>query len=100
MTPSFFSQFFPWLNVQGLSSRDVSVDVGHGTRLTSHFHFSGDPRIEEEVVEKVASYGKQLGVLSEVVLALAEGKEDEKVNRLKKMVADIEKIKEKVVANV
>jgi len=96
MTPSLFSQFFPWLNLHS-SNRDVIVDASRGTRLTSHFHFSGDPRIEEEVIEKIASYGKQLGILSEAVLALAgeEGEKDERVMRLKKMADEINDIKKK-----
>ncbi len=49
---------------EDLLSEDVNVDVGHGPRLTSHFYFSGDPRIEEEVVTRLASCGKQLGVVS------------------------------------
>ncbi len=100
MIPSL-SQFFPWLNLQGPSSRDVNLDMGRSTSLFSpQYHFSGNHRIEQEVVEKVASYGKQLGILSEVVLALAEEKEGEQVVRLERMVKEIEEIKKRHVGNL
>jgi hypothetical protein len=34
-------------------------------------NFAGDPAIEDRVVTEVASYGKQLGWLNDIVLALA-----------------------------
>lgn len=65
-------------------------------------NFAGDPRIEQEVTENVASYGKQLGVLMEAVIALgAPGDPNspkvlaESVARLKGFQAEIEEIKKR-----
>ena len=59
-------------------------------------NYQGDPAIEKEVAAKVASYGKQLGIITEAVLALAHGGPDEAepVKRLRTVAEKIEKIKE------
>ncbi|MCB2263012.1 MAG: hypothetical protein LGR52_08755 [Candidatus Thiosymbion ectosymbiont of Robbea hypermnestra] len=70
--------------------------MGRRTHLFSpQFHFAGDQQIEEEIVANIASYGRQLGILSEVVLALAEGKKSDKLGQLKDTVGKIEGVKEK-----
>ncbi len=58
-------------------------------------NYAGDPAIEDRVVTEVASYGKQLGWLNEIVLALAnkQALPQETLNRLEKAVQDIETIK-------
>jgi hypothetical protein len=59
------------------------------------FNFAGDARVEDQVVSNVASYGKQLGWLNEIVLALAN-KEDprpETVAELSQAMRKIEVIK-------
>jgi len=58
-------------------------------------NYAGDPAIEDRVVTEVASYGKQLGWLNEIVLALAnkQAVPQETLNRLEKAVQDIETIK-------
>lgn len=38
------------------------------------FNFAGDAALEEKIVSNVASYGRQIGWLSEIVSALADGK--------------------------
>ena len=61
------------------------------------FNFAGDTAIEERVVRDVASYGKQIGWLNEIVLALANKKEPDPktVAQLTKVIKDIEEIKVK-----
>lgn len=58
-------------------------------------NYAGNPDIEREVVEKVASFGKQLGIISDAVLAIADGKpkNDKAVTRLKEIAAKIEALK-------
>lgn len=58
-------------------------------------NYAGDPVIEERVVTQVASYGKQLGWLSEVALALVDGKDvkPETLRKLKTACEEIQKIK-------
>ncbi|WP_373991910.1 hypothetical protein [Duganella sp. BuS-21] len=59
------------------------------------FNFAGDEAVEARVVADVASYGKQIGWLNEIVLAQLEGKapKAEVVNKLTNAVAKIEEIK-------
>lgn len=61
-------------------------------------NYAGDSAIEDRVVTEVASYGKQLGWLNEIVLALASRQSvpQETLNRLKKAVQEIESIKKEV----
>ncbi len=61
-------------------------------------NYAGDAAIEDRVVTEVASYGKQLGWLSEIVLALAKNQTlpHETLHRLEKAVQDIETIKKEV----
>jgi len=58
-------------------------------------NYAGEPAIEDRVVTEVASYGKQLGWLNEIVLALAnkQAVPQETLKRLEKAVQDIETIK-------
>ena len=58
----------------------------------------GDSEIEKEVFCKVASYGKQIGMLTEVLLSIADeleidNKKIESLSELKKIQAKIEAIK-------
>ena len=59
------------------------------------FNFAGDAGIEKQVVSEVASYGKQIGWLNELVIKLAEKQEvdGEVLGKLKKAVEDIDAIK-------
>ena len=60
--------------------------------------YAGDPVIEDRVVTEVASYGRQLGWLSEIVLALATGKSvpPETLRRLEQAAKDVEAIKKEL----
>lgn len=61
-------------------------------------NIAGNQQIEDIVVSEVASYGSQLGWLSEIVLALAKksGLKLKEVEQLAKAVESIEKIKSAV----
>ncbi|WP_133513188.1 hypothetical protein [Candidatus Thiosymbion oneisti] len=94
----FSLPFFPF-NLHGPSSGDLSL-------FSPEVHIAGNPKIEKKVVTDVASYGTQLGTLSKVVLALAEGKEsehidqlDQHIDQLRKRVERIKKIKEDNAVN-
>ena len=59
-------------------------------------NYAGDPQIEKDVVEKVASFGKQLGILTEAVLELAGAKprpDNSAVTRLRDIAAKVEALK-------
>lgn len=61
-------------------------------------NYAGDPVIEDRVVTEVASYGRQIGWLSEIALALAKNKPlpEETLRRLEKAAAEIAAIKKDV----
>lgn len=58
-------------------------------------NYAGNADIEKDVVEKVASFGKQLGIITEAVLALSDGKskDNKAVTRLRDLAAKIEQLK-------
>lgn len=64
------------------------------TTVTTN-NYSGNPAIEERVTREVASYGRQLGWLSEIVLAMAreEAIPSDSVQKLANAVAQINRIK-------
>jgi hypothetical protein len=61
-------------------------------------NYAGDPAVEDRVVTEVASYGKQLGWLTEIAIALAKKQPvpAETLSRLEKAAKDIAVIKEQV----
>ncbi len=91
-----------WLfPLSGLFKSPLSGDVNQDyAPVTSWFspqvrlNFAGDQEIESKVVSDVASYGKQLGVLTEAMLELAEGNRGEAVDRLKVLAEQIEQVKQ------
>jgi hypothetical protein len=88
---------FPWWGLfKWPLSGDVTQDIAPITSLLSpqfEFNFAGNRRIESEVIADVASYGKQLGILSEAVMELADGKKGVAIDRLKKLTDQIEEVK-------
>jgi hypothetical protein len=68
-----------------------------------NFEFAGDPEVESRVVTDVASYGRQLGWLTDIALALGEHKQlppdaaDSfgKLQKASKEIAEIKKSAEK-----
>ncbi len=91
----------PWLWMfRTPFSGDVTQAIAPVTSWWSpqfEFNFAGNRRIEGEVVADVASYGKQLGILSEAVLELAQGERGQAIDRLEALAAEIEKIKQRHV---
>lgn len=59
-------------------------------------NYQGNPAIEKDVAAKVASYGKQLGIITEAVLALADGTPDKskRIERLRDIANRIDEIKQ------
>lgn len=91
---------FSWFGMLNLPDNVQSIApvTNWGTQVTK-VTYQGNPIIEQRVTEEVASFGKQLGVLSEAVLAIArlvEGAEqDPHVARLTEISGAIERVKEK-----
>jgi len=78
-------------------SGDVSQDF---SPMTNWFcpqlevNYAGDKNIEAKVISEVASYGKQLGILTEAVLSLAGDNQDPEIKRLREINDQVKKIKE------
>lgn len=78
---------YPWLSwwpafikLPGAGNLDQEVaPVTTWFPTTFELNFAGDRRIESDVVSNVASYGKQLGILTDALLVLARGDERRKV---------------------
>ncbi|MEY4588426.1 MAG: hypothetical protein RL497_502 [Pseudomonadota bacterium] len=58
-------------------------------------NFAGDKNLEQKIVADVASYGTQLNLITEALLALAQGKDDPAINALRKVHEHIEEVKAK-----
>ena len=88
---------FPWWGqLKGPLSGNVTQDIAPVSSWLCpqfEFNFAGNRRVEAEVVADVASYGKQLGILSEAMLELADGNKGEAVDRLKKLTNQIDEVK-------
>ncbi len=82
----------PWLNWfnQNRTEQPLSGDVSQWFKLFSPsltVNGAGDPALEREIVEDVATYGAQIGQISEVVLALADGRDASQLEALVKLKA-------------
>lgn len=71
---------------------DVSTDIE--SRLYSH-DYKGVPEIERAVLKEVAGYGKQLGWMTEALLALAEA-QNMKLPKLESMNDQIVAVKKRI----
>jgi hypothetical protein len=62
------------------------------------FDFAGDPAVEDRVVSDVASYGSQLGWLTDIALALIDKKSppEDSLKKLRSAADQIAKIKQTV----
>ena len=85
-----------WLS-KGALSGDLTQDISPVTSWLSpqfEFNFAGNRSLEAKVVADVASYGKQLGLLSEAVLEITDGKKGVALDRLKTLTEQIEEVKQ------
>jgi len=83
----------------------LSGDVKDISPVTSwfspqyEFNIAGNAALEKQVITKVASYGKQLGKLTNAVLELADGEPGAAVESLRAMAKEIEDLKNKTLAD-
>lgn len=86
---------WPFMN---FAPRELSQPILPGWQFHGlEINFAGEPDIEKEVIEKVASYGKQLGILTDALLSLAGDapeKKEARLERLRGIAAEIDKIKD------
>lgn len=87
----------PWMGMYKWPlSGNVTQDISPVSSWLSpqiEFNFAGDRHIESEVVSDVASYGKQLGLISEALLEVANGEKGEAIEKVEALVAKIEAVK-------
>ncbi|GJE61030.1 hypothetical protein [Methylobacterium trifolii] len=57
--------------------------------------YAGNPAIEREVVSDVASFGRQIGLLTDAVLVLAHGRDEEEIKALRKVAERVAKVKDR-----
>ena len=88
----------PWWPVT-VNFPSGDVDLGGWFSQNVQVNYAGVPAIERDVVEEVASFGRQLGI-SEAVLELADGSAGESVAKLRGIVEEVEAIKERRKGNV
>jgi len=69
------------------------VDLASWFSPNLNVTYAGTPAIERDVVERVASFGKQLGIITDAVLEIAGERGGEKVKRLKQLAEEIEAVK-------
>ena len=83
----------------------LSGDVKDISPVTSwfspqyEFNIAGNAALERQVIMKVASYGKQLGKLTNAVLELADGEPGAAVESLRAMAKEIEDLKNKTLVD-
>src|SRR5215467_7164060 len=83
---------FPWPNLVPSNLTQPILPDWSLQHIT--VNYQGNPAIEKDVSAKVASYGKQLGIITEAVLALADGGPDKskRLERLRDVASKIEDI--------
>ncbi len=65
---------------------DLSQNISPNTSWfspTVEYNFAGNRAVEADVVSNVASYGRQLGILTDAVLELGEDNDDPAMKRLR-----------------
>ena len=85
---------FTWPFFQATKTFDQSINPGWFDVNINNY--AGNPQVEKDVVEKIASFGKQLGILTEAVLELAGAKprpDSSAVTRLRDIAAKVEALK-------
>ena len=93
---------YPWLPwwpalMKLPGAENLSQDIAPVTTwfpTTLELNFAGDRRIESDVVSNVASYGKQLGILTDALLATARDSREPAVERLREVAQKIERRKQ------
>jgi hypothetical protein len=66
---------FPFFAFPGAAGNWQTIDTRWWSPTLS-VNFAGNPAVEREVTEDVASYGRQIGWLNDIVAALAERERD------------------------
>lgn len=88
----------PWLKIWQLPFAHYDQNIHPVTTWFSPqytVNIKGDAALEADIQSQAASFGKQLGKLTEAVLELAEGKSGEKLQALRALNQQVAEIKER-----
>ena len=96
MTASMMQPWFPFT----INYPSGDVDLANWFSSNVNVTYAGTPAIERDVVERVASFGKQLGILTDAVLELGAGAKGKKVARLREIAEEIEAVKNRHKSDV
>jgi DnaJ-domain-containing protein 1 len=93
--------FDPWEFWRMFYQNTQNILTSNSGNTTTINNFAGNKAIEEAVVSSVASYGSQLGWLSEIALELAKksGLKTKEVDQLSRATENITKIKKAINAS-
>ncbi len=83
---------FPWIPDQPVRAGDLTARP-EAFLAPTHMTFAGDRAIEERVVSEVASFGRQIGILTEALLEIADGEPGPAVDRLRSVATRVETVK-------
>ncbi|TCK04268.1 hypothetical protein [Marinobacterium mangrovicola] len=86
-----------WWMFNSPLSGDVDQSIAPVTQWFSpqvDVTLAGNPKLESLITRRVASYGSQLGTLTDAVLELVEGKDSEPAQKLRELAAKIEEEKQ------
>lgn len=93
-----FSFPFPWpTEIKFPGSDQNNQDIHPVTNWLSPtmITYAGDREIEERVVSEVASFGKQLGIVTEALLEIADDRPGGAIDRLRLIATRVENIKQR-----
>jgi hypothetical protein len=93
MDVPMFNFAFPWLPDTAVRAAGLDGRPDAWPTPAVVVAYAGDRAIEERVVSEVASFGRQLGILSEALLEIADGEPGKAVERLRAVTTRIETVK-------
>lgn len=89
----------PWTPFPSLSDLMQNISTNWFSP-TVEYNFAGNRAIEADIVSNVASYGRQLGALTEAVLEIAKSDKGPAMTRLKELADTIKTRKEERQASL
>lgn len=93
----------PWFNLLKFPLSGNVDNISPVTRFLSptvEVNYAGDQQLESEIVGEVASFGRQLGILSDAILELADDNVGDGVEKLRTLAKEIDEVKEKSKASL
>lgn len=93
-----FSFPFPWpteIRFPGHEGASQEMAPSVGWQVPAVVSYAGDREVEDRVVSEVASFGKQLGILIDALLEVADDRPGSSVERLRLLANRVETVKQR-----